>query len=566
MSRTRWSGFCLRDPAVINFTIHIDSITAGGNVDVLLQSSVKEPHVSGELDGVEVTVPPNSQDGTFYKEFIYFNPDANPHTGLDVGVFGDTPSTIASTYDFRLRDNNLNPTTQPGITAGNNIIVTAAHPLPTDPTINVLAITKLTGGNFPEPSPTDQHHINVLTNGSITIMEKTGDLRVGRIMSTNSDVTLYSPQAIIDALTRGPGMDANVTGINISMTADNNNLGDPATGLGGIGTPGNFLEINVNVNNGQSHSVGVLTAIDNFAATDTWDRSTTPPPFDPAMPGTWGIFLTQVIPGTETMQLLGSQPPSDLEVGMVNTKGDVTLATQNSSIVDGRNNGAGADSSNVIGNTINLYAKGGNIGTAPTSNVYVGGTNQGVNNDLEIESQAYVAGGTIGARADKSIYLTEVGGSVMHAASDAKVVLMQAVNGSVRFTIRDSNQNSMGVSSDLNLLANGFVLFLENLVETIVHGLINAVTGSITLRVGDNVTTDPNAQILAGKNIDIFGDFQRKNETAAACPRLTRAIRALARSCTCTASSPMGLKRAVISPAFSATMSTTSSSSIRHLR
>src|SRR5262249_46522225 len=34
----------------------------------------------------------------------------------------------------------------------------------------------------------------------------------------------------------------------------------------------------------------------------------------------------------------------------------------------------------------------------------------------------------------------------------------------------------------------------------------------ILLRVGDNVNTDPNAQILAGHNIDIFGDFARVNE------------------------------------------------------
>jgi len=89
----------------------------------------------------------------------------------------------------------------------------------------------------------------------------------------------------------------------------------------------------------------------------------------------------------------------------------VSLATQQGSIVDARssdgttaNKGKGMDTAGVIGNTINLYAKGGNIGTAPTSTVYVGGTNQGVNNDLEIESQAYVAGGPIGARADQSIY------------------------------------------------------------------------------------------------------------------------------------------------------------------
>ena len=43
------------------------------------------------------------------------------------------------------------------------------------------------------------------------------------------------------------------------------------------------------------------------------------------------------------------------------------------------------------------------------------------------------------------------------------------------------------------------------------HGLINTPQGTIMLRVGDNVNTDPNAQILAGHNINIFGDFYRLN-------------------------------------------------------
>ena len=41
------------------------------------------------------------------------------------------------------------------------------------------------------------------------------------------------------------------------------------------------------------------------------------------------------------------------------------------------------------------------------------------------------------------------------------------------------------------------------------HGLVNTPAGSILLRVGDNVTTTPNSQILAGQNIDIYGDFAR---------------------------------------------------------
>src|SRR5262249_5391761 len=127
------------------------------------------------------------------------------------------------------------------------------------------------------------------------------------------------------------------------------------------------------------------------------------------------------------------------------------------------------------------------------------------NNDLEIDSQAY-AYGTTGARATGSIYLTETSG-------DAQVVLIQALGtgggdatgGAARFTVRESP----GQGEDLCLLASGAVLFLENAPETLVHGLVNTPKGSILLRVGDNVNTDPNAQILAGKSIDIYGDFAR---------------------------------------------------------
>ena len=193
----------------------------------------------------------------------------------------------------------------------------------------------------------------------------------------------------------------------------------------------------------------------------------------------------------------------DMEIDTVNTHGDVSLATVAGSLVDARNNGAGDDAANVIGNTINLFALGGNIGS-PTGGDITNPQANG-NNDLEINSQAY-AYGTIGARATGSVYLTETSG-------DAQVVLIQslgiaggnAVGGDVRFTVRESAAQG----EDLDLLANGYVLFLENAPETMSHGLINAANGSILLRVGDNVNTDPNSQILASKNIDIYGDFAR---------------------------------------------------------
>ena len=87
--------------------------------------------------------------------------------------------------------------------------------------------------------------------------------------------------------------------MNITLTA--------GTGLvtGGIGTPGNFLEINV--------GTGVLNAFDRLAAT------------------TSGIFLTETI--------------GDLRVDTVWTRGDVSLTTVAGSIIDARNGRRRATSS-----------------------------------------------------------------------------------------------------------------------------------------------------------------------------------------------------------------------------
>jgi hypothetical protein len=502
--RARQVSAQLRSP-VADYSVIVDAVNTGGDANVLLQPTVQEIGVSGTPGDVDVAYSGHPRPGEGHHTFFNTPDPAYSSNSKNLGVFGSNPTAMASTYDFRNVDTNGN-FFRPGIVSGHNIIVTAANSQPTDPIVNVYGLIQTFSGGA--ASLSDQHHVNVLTNGYITLRELSGDLRVGSITSTGNpgaapeqhagDVTLFSPAAIIDAQDDFPVAD--VTGRNITMTAGDNQLtGTSAdmSGRGGIGTPGNFLEIHVNANGAP---LGVLNATDTASATNDWKVLPLSQVHEPAPTGTYGIFLTQTA--------------GDMEVGTVITKGDVSLATVAGSIVDARMGGAGLDSPGVIGNTIDLYAKGGNIGTVPTSQMYVGGTNQGVNNDLKIESQAYVAG-TIGARADNSIYLTEVAGSVAPKVSNAynaRVVLMQAVNGNVRFTVRDSSQNSAGISSDLNLLPSGSVLFLENAPETITHGLVNSVQGSVLLRVGDNVTTDLNAQILAGQNIDIFGDFQRQGE------------------------------------------------------
>src|SRR5205823_424337 len=92
----------------------------------------------------------------------------------------------------------------------------------------------------------DVAQIFLRTNGDVDATELAGDMLVGSIESTQHDVTLHSPRRIIDANGQ-TGID--VTGVNITMTAGTAGV------QGGIGTPADFLEINVDVTN--SHT-GVL--------------------------------------------------------------------------------------------------------------------------------------------------------------------------------------------------------------------------------------------------------------------------------------------------------------------
>ena len=444
----------LPDPAT-PYTVIIDAVNTTGDANLLLRGSVRENDVSGmTITGVPVGAPAGKIGGidVIYSghgapgevHYTFFNtPPGTDGGNLDIGLFalqgtqGQNATYIDSTYDIRaLNGDAAAHRWLPGIVSARNIIVAAAEPTAgSGKIINIKAITEINGTGVPGPS--DFHHVDVLTNGWIDLAEKTDDLRVGRIMSTANDVTLHSPRMIIDALNDGIGSEADVTGVNITMTAGDNevtgNAGadKAADGQGGIGRRDNFLEINVDVRYGSGATLGVLTANDVAVADKT---------------KTQGIFITEVVRGTELLSRLGSAGPShtafgheidDLEVKLVQTKGDVTLATDPGSIVDARAGGIGADDANVIGNTINLFAEGGNIG------------NPNGSNDLEIDSQAY-GDGTIAARATGSIDLSEALPTTAVGtffARDAEVVLLQAlgiaggdgdISGNIRFTVRES--------------------------------------------------------------------------------------------------------------------------------
>jgi Ca2+-binding RTX toxin-like protein len=529
-----------------DFTVVIDAVTTGGDADLLLQPSVRETP-TGATSGVLVKWPSSPSTGVVHR--VYFTPDsscpadcARPASGAGGTFLAQTDST----YDLRARDLALAgaPYVLPGIVAGGNIIVEAAQPTATSPrTINVFGIVDvLTTG-----------HVDVLTNGWITLNEHVGDLRVGRILSTLSDVLLHAPGRIVDALgglagdTKN-GVVADVSGGNITMCAGSGLVLDGAVadplcsdidlGRGGIGDTTNFLEIDVAHGTGTN---GVLRAFDRTATSGH------------------GIFVTETI--------------GALRLFEVNTLGDVALTTVAGSIIDARSTTPGTtDVAQVYGNTIDLDANGTGAGIGAADN------------DLEIESQ-HSGAGDVGLEANGSIWLTETRGPLA-------LVLAEALGGLVRITVRetaaanptayrapttappsltgnvtfdgatitrtsgsfitdgfladtglrisggtpyDGDYSIVDVTAtrltlsatlwahddvrsgvtiaahdtldeDLALLHDGLVRFVETGERTVPRGRIAAAM-SVLLRVGDDVTTTPNSQVLAGTTLDIFGDW-----------------------------------------------------------
>src|SRR6185503_15631710 len=468
-------------PMPSSYYVVIDSVVTGGDADFLLQTSVHDPSAAGSSNGIRVKWPP-ANDATRCCHFLSDGSStASVHAGFGIGA---TSTDITSTYDFRELDTD-GLRTLPGLIVGGNIVITAVRLATTAPFTNVLAIEEITGSG----------HVDVLTNGYITVDEVTSDLQVGRIRSTANDVILYSPAKIVDQLNDpSPANEADVTGKNITMCAgtarpdalEARTAADaqcaalvPAAPLGGIGTQANFLEINVDVLN--SATPGVLRAYDTFATS------------------TAGVYLTETV--------------NDMKVHTVDTKGDSSLVTLGGSIVDARGGAGGENTApltfNVRANNIWLDANGGSVGTPA-------GTPDATGNDLKIDS-GHLVSSIVGIEADASIYLTEVIGAL-------DLRLAQALAGGIRLTVQeDTGAGGLGNPGveNLNLLQpTGTILVVENAPRTIPHGLINAPAGFILLRVGDNITlgntapiassiSDPagNTQVLAGQWIDIFGDF-----------------------------------------------------------
>src|SRR5262249_6726767 len=288
--------------------------------------------------------------------------------------------------------------------------------------------------------------IDLFTNGDIVDVELNGDLRAGQIISTANDVTLFSPQAVLDAQngTGTLGTDptpTDVEGVNITITAGSACSGAFYGCNGGVGLPSDFLEIAVDrnfTNHGLTNGEGVLTVTDTDAPSQTPFLEFLCAVFGLGVCGTAGVFIDQT--------------RGDLRLNVVDTHGDASLTTDPGDIVDARlGSGTALDTPNVIANTVDLWADAGTIGQSVGCTRGVG---QSAANDVEIASQHYRPGG-VGLRASNSIYVTETAGSM-------DVVLAEAFDGDIRLTVRESTAQG----EDLNLLPSGSVLFVENQPET----------------------------------------------------------------------------------------------------
>ena len=467
-----------------------------------------------------------------------------------------------------------------GVTAGHTIDIHHTSTA-TSVTFRVLSNDDATFTDADRPtlvlgSADNNGRIDLKTNGSIIDTETNGDLRVGQIQSTGSctssppcnfataaawlvnpalaehaalrplgDVTLNSPAAVLDAESDGGvrGTDPTITdviGQNITISADDNRLGlgTSKSGRGGVGTPGDFLEIQVNADAAVLGTIGTLTVDDDTAAMTPWSMTGASPSIPNAAgtnnlgagSGTYGVFLTQT---TGTMQ-----------INVVRTHGDASLAALAGSIRDARGGGTGDNTTfvpNVRANNIDLQAIGGSIGDA--------GDPDAVGNDLKIDSSNLTVG-RVSAQASNSIFVTEsVATNAATPSRALNLIFAQAQNSGVNDGIRITVIDSSAHGEDLNLIwpsdtpapaqNNGKVLVVENTPQPMAHGLVDAANGWVDLRAGDNITLggaaapisksaghacgttcpdswlDPttrgdtvgNTQVLAAKWIDVYGDY-----------------------------------------------------------
>ncbi len=398
-------------------------------------------------------------------------------------------------------------------------------------------------------------YVDVLTNGWITLNEASGDLRVGRIRSTADDVLLYAPGRMVDALSGLTGdtnsVVADVSGRNITMVAGtglvlDGTIDDPLfvgedITRGGIGETNAFLEIDVDT---AGTGTGVLRAFDRTATAG------------------YGIFLTETIGDLRLYEVntLGDVALTTTAGSILDarnaTPGTADVAQVYGNSIDLDANGAGA-SIGAAGNDVEIessHQATGDVGLEADGSIRLTETRGTLNLVL-----ANAKGGDVVLTVRETVTTTPkaiaTGHSAPNTASDKPVTFNGAtltcasctfvtdgflantaltIAGGTpydgAYSIVSVTETAITVSAtlwahsdlrtvtltahdtldeDLALLHSGSVRFAESgsdAPRTVSRGRI-AATGAVTLRVGDDVTTTMNSEIVAGGAIDVFGDW-----------------------------------------------------------
>ncbi|MFL5864389.1 MAG: hypothetical protein ACJ780_27065, partial [Solirubrobacteraceae bacterium] len=473
---------------------------------------------------------PDAANATVAVCWTATNCNANVLDNWILVAYGTASSPVNSDDTFA----DPNQAKAPGLIAGHDIYVHYGS-VQSPATNTQMTFTLYTSVDATYTPPTtlpsvistdNSGRIDLYTNGSITDYETAGNLRVGQIISTGSctnltlcatvpaaDVTLASPVAVLDvsgdvttAQETPTTRATNVIARNITITAGNNllGLGSSISGTGGVGTPNDFLTVQVNADGVDATGhIGVLTVTDTAEAHVVATSPFTNLP--PAGGGTYGVFITE----TRDFATNG-----DLEVNTVTTNGDATLTTEHGSILDARANGAGTNTAgtilapNVIADNVDLQALNGSVGAVGNPlKVFSSANNSGGGSCTRSFGYAYQDAGFadatngertvsatchLAAQADGSIDITETPGAA-NVSSPADVLLLLARNGHATLTTTETGVDG----NEILLLHNGMTLVVENVPQTVPNGLIEAASGNVKLVSADDIVTDSTSQILA---------------------------------------------------------------------
>jgi hypothetical protein len=456
------------------FTVDVSNVDAGRNADVFMLNAREETTPAG-VGSYALIIDENFNGGIDEIPFVGNTPDPLPYiqffkpddAGIvfdfwknltaPLGVFGTFTANIEATYDFGL--------VQAGrVTNGGDIQLNGEL---AGVDVNIRANTNIFG--------TTTGLLFALTDGDIDFTETLGDMRLGRVKSSEGDVELTSPADIIDvesldhlSTASDTDAEADVTGRSITLNALSGFIGEKWQGLAGLftTTPVDFIEID-----------------SSFSGTGTVTATALKE-----------IYLDE-LSGAMNLNLVRSLDT------------DVVLHTRAGGITDG--NGA---ANNIRARSIDLVTVGGGVGTA--------------GDDVEIDTDAATLGGTTGrlyanatanGAADAGIYITEINASldVLRARTDKGDVRLTLVDTATvpAATLGEDPSGTPGAYADsfvrdvgenLIVLANGVTL--ENQARG--DGRVEAER-DVLLRVGDNVEMlgATTSFILAGRNIDIYGDW-----------------------------------------------------------